>query len=83
MEKLILTEPQIVALEKARDQKWTVGEIETEHPWYLGSQDAFNVGTLKGVGQIYQRTFIDTYSRVAFGKLYTHKDGTGSSRLAR
>ena len=36
------------------------GEIETEHPGYLGSQDTFFVGTLKGVGRIYQQSFVDT-----------------------
>ncbi|GAB2991770.1 helix-turn-helix domain-containing protein [Psychrosphaera aestuarii] len=48
------------------------GEIETAHPGYLGSQDTFYVGNLKGVGRIYQQTF-DTYSKVAFAKLYTTK----------
>ena len=28
------------------------------------------MGTLKGVGRIYQQTFIDTYSKVGFAKLY-------------
>ena len=49
------------------------GEIETAHPDYLGNQDTFYVGTLKGVGRIYQQTFVDTYSKVAFAKLYTTK----------
>ena len=31
------------------------------------------MGTLKGVGRIYQQTFIDTYSKVAFAKLYDRK----------
>src|SRR5512144_179069 len=31
------------------------------------------VGTLKGVGRIYQQTVIDTYSKVAFAKLYDRK----------
>jgi transposase InsO family protein len=31
------------------------------------------VGTLKGVGRIYQQTFVDTYSKVACAKLYTEK----------
>ena len=71
---LILTEGQIVALEKARDEKEAHGEIETEHPGYLGSQDTFYVGTLKGVGRIYQQTFVDTYSKVAAAKLYDRKN---------
>lgn len=73
-EGLILTEAQVVALEKAKEEKQSHGEIETEHPGYLGSQDTFYVGNLKGVGRIYQQTFIDTYSRVAFAKLYDRKN---------
>ncbi len=69
----VLTEEQLVALEKAKQEKQAHGQIETEHPGYLGSQDTFYVGTLKGVGRVYQQTFIDTYSRVAFAKLYTQK----------
>lgn len=32
-----------------------------------------NVGNLKGVGRIYQQTFVDTYSKVAHCKLYVTK----------
>ena len=69
-----LTEEQLRALEKAKEEKAAHGEIETEHPGYLGAQDTFYVGTLKGVGRIYQQTFIDTYSRVASAKLYDRKN---------
>ena len=70
---LILTEAQVQALEKKKHDDESAGEIETAHPGYLGSQDTFYVGTLKGVGRIYQQTFIDTYSKVAQAKLYTTK----------
>ena len=70
---LILTEDQLRALEKAKEEKEAHGEIETEHPGYLGSQDTYYVGNLKGVGRIYQQTFIDTYCKVAFIKLYDRK----------
>ena len=73
-EGLILTEAQVVAMEKAKKEKEAHGEIETEHPGYLGSQDTFYVGILKGVGRIYQQTFIDTYCKVAFAKLYDRKN---------
>jgi transposase InsO family protein len=72
-EGMILTESQVQALEKAKVEKEAHGEIETEHPGYLGSQDTYYVGTIKGVGRIYQQTFIDTYSRVAHAKLYLQK----------
>jgi transposase InsO family protein len=72
-EGLVLTEEQLAALERAKQEKEAHGEIETEHPGYLGAQDTFYVGTIKGVGRIYQQTFIDTYSKVAFAKLYDRK----------
>jgi len=63
-----------VALERAREEKQAYGEIETHHPGYLGAQDTYYVGTIKGVGRIYQQTFIDTYSKVATAKLYDRKN---------
>jgi len=72
-DNIILTEEQLKALEKATDEKEAHGEIETEHPGYLGAQDTFYVGNLKGVGRIYQQTFIDTYAKVAMAKLYDRK----------
>lgn len=72
-EGTILTEAQVAALEKKKHDDEVAGEIDTAHPGYLGSQDTFYVGTLKGVGRIYQQTFVDTYSKVAFAKLYTTK----------
>jgi hypothetical protein len=73
-ESLILTEDQLRALERAREDKVAHGEIETEHPGYLGSQDTYYVGTIKSIGRIYQQTFIDTYAKVAFAKLYDRKN---------
>jgi hypothetical protein len=72
-EGLILTEAQVQALEKKKLDDEASGEIDTAHPGYLGSQDTFYVGTLKGVGRVYQQTFVDTYAKVAFAKLYTTK----------
>ncbi|HFG2433556.1 TPA: IS481-like element ISVvu4 family transposase, partial [Vibrio cholerae] len=70
---IILTDEQVAALERKKHDDEACGEIETAHPGYLGSQDTFYVGNLKGVGRIYQQTFVDTYSKVAFAKLYTTK----------
>ena len=63
----------MVALEKKKQDDEACGEVDTAHPGYLGSQDTFYVGTFKGVGRVYQQTFVDTYSKVAFAKLYTTK----------
>jgi len=72
-EGLVLTESQLAALEQKKNDDVSCGEIETAHPGYLGSQDTFYVGNFKGVGRIYQQTFVDTYSKVASCKLYTTK----------
>ena len=69
----VLTEAQVAALERKAGDDAVHGEIETAHPGYLGSQDTFYVGTLKGVGRIYQQSFVDTYSKWAAAKLYTTK----------
>lgn len=72
-EGVILTEAQLVALEKAKQEKESHGEFESECPGYCGAQDTLFIGTLKGVGRIYEQTFIDTYSKVAIVKLYDTK----------
>jgi hypothetical protein len=72
-EGIVLSEDQVAALEKAREEKQAFGEIETHHPGYLGAQDTYYVGTIKGVGRIYQQTFIDTYTKVAIAGLYDRK----------
>jgi len=80
-ENLILTEAQLVAMEKKKETKEAYGEIETEHPGYLGAQDTYYVGNLKGVGRIYQQTFIDTYTRVVLVKLYDRKNALVAADL--
>jgi transposase InsO family protein len=72
-EGIILTESQLAAMEKAKSEKEAHGEFESECPGYCGAQDTFYVGNMKGVGRIYQQTFVDTYSKVAFAKLYDRK----------
>jgi transposase InsO family protein len=78
---IILTEAQMIAMERKKEKREALGEIETEHPGYLGSQDTYYVGMIKGVGRIYQQTFIDTYSRVAFAKLYNGKHAITSADM--
>nr|WP_254055570.1 hypothetical protein [Leptospira mayottensis] len=61
------------ALEKRKLEKQVEGEI-LKHPGCLGCQDTYYVDTIKGVGRIYQQTFIDSYSKVAMTKLYDRKN---------
>jgi transposase InsO family protein len=73
-EGIVYTEEQLQALETLRrEREENPDEIVTEHPGYLLAQDTYYVGYLKGVGRIYQQTGMDTYSSVAFAKLYTAK----------
>lgn len=80
-EGYVLTEGQLQALEKAKLEKQAHGEIETHHPCYLGSQDTYYVGSVKGIGRIYAQTFIDTYCKVAFVKLYDRKNAITAADL--
>lgn len=80
-ENFILTESQIIALEKAKLEKEAHGEIETEHPGYLCAQDTYYVGTIKGIGRIYQQTFIDTYSKIGQAKVYTEKTAIAAADM--
>jgi transposase InsO family protein len=80
-ENMILTEAQLIALERRKENKEAFGEIETEHPGYLGAQDTYYVGNLKGVGRIYQQTFIDTFTRVTQVKLYDRKSALVAADL--
>jgi transposase InsO family protein len=77
----VLTEEQKEALELAQAEKEAHGEFESVCPGYCGAQDTFYVGTLKGVGRIYQQTFIDTYSKVGFAKLYLMKTALTAADL--
>ena len=78
---IILTEDQLKALEKVKEEKEASGEIETHHPGYLGAQDTYYVGTIKKIGRIYQQTFIDTYSKVAHAKVYDCKNALVAADL--
>ncbi|MDL5511109.1 IS481 family transposase [Arenibacter sp. M-2] len=77
----VLTEDQLQALERAKEGKQAHGEIETHHPGYLGAQDTYYVGSVKGIGRIYAQTFIDTYCKVSFVKLYDRKNAITAADL--
>lgn len=69
----ILTESQVKALEEAKEEQEVYGEVESPHPAFLVAQDTCYIGTIKGVGRIYQQTGIDTHSNIGFAKLYTER----------
>lgn len=69
----ILTESQVQALEKAKEEKEAHGEIESPHPGFLLGQDTCYIGYIKGVGKLYQQTGIDIHSNVGFAKAYPEK----------
>ncbi len=73
---LILTEDQTRALEKVRQGKEVQDEIETDHPGCLGAQDTYDVSILQKSGRIYQQSFIDTYTQVAFARVYDRKNAS-------
>lgn len=65
--------------ERKRNNCIVCTEPEAAHPGYLISHDMFLVCSMKGVGRIHQHTVMDTYSNVAFAKLYTAKGSVHKS----
>ena len=78
---ILLTEAQLAAMEKAKADKEAHGEFDSECPGYCVAQDTFYVGTLKGVGRVYQQTVIDTYSKLGFAKLYDSKTAITAAEM--
>ena len=78
---VLLTEAQVAAMEKVKADKEAHGEFDSECPGYCVAQDTFYVGTLKGVGRVYQQTVIDTYSKLGFAKLYEAKTPISAAEM--
>ena len=64
----IITERYLKEVEKRKEP-----HIEAYYPGYLLCQDTFYVGTIKGLGRIYQQAGIDVYSNFSFAKVYFDK----------
>jgi transposase InsO family protein len=47
--------------------------VEAPYPGFLGCQDTYYVGTLKGVGRVYAQTFVDAHCSWAQAKPYLSK----------
>jgi len=68
---IILTEEQLAALEKAKEQKEAHGEIETEHPGYLGSQDTYfsTLLNIHSINDFFKPSF-DNFIKLFYIKSY-------------
>lgn len=64
-------------LESDRDKSKT-RSLCTKYPGHIVGMDVFYVGTLKGIGRIFQLTAIDTYSSYGWAKLYTDKSAVSA-----
>ncbi len=64
----IITERYLREVEKREKS-----HIKAYYPGYLLCQDTFYVGTIKGLGRIYQQAGIDAYSNFGFAKIYLNK----------
>jgi len=64
-------------LDRDRDKSKT-RSLCTKCPGHIIGMDVFYVGTLKGIGRIFQFTAIDTYSSYAWAKLYTDKSAVSA-----
>ena len=81
-EGLALTDSQFAALAKVNRGKQARPESNSL-PGYCGAQDTFYVGNVKGVGPIYQQSFVDAYTKIAFAKLYDGKTPLAAADLLK
>lgn len=71
---VVLTERLKRLLQRAQGRSQDPeAHVESARPGYLLCQDTYYVGTIKGVGRIYQQSVVDAFCSVAFGKLYLSK----------
>jgi len=64
----VVTERYLREIEKRKGM-----HISAYYPGYLFCQDTFYVGTIKGLGRIYQQADMDAYAGFGFAKVYTDK----------
>jgi len=64
----VVTERYLREVDKRKEN-----HIQAYYPGYLFCQDTFYVGTIKGLGRIYQQTGMDAYSNFGFAKVYQNK----------
>lgn len=69
-----LTSAQHAALDRVHEQHKLEAETFAPYPGYLGTQDSFYVGHLEGLGHVYQQTFIDVHSGLAFVRVYNARN---------
>ena len=67
-DNLVITERYLREVEKKKET-----HIQADYPDYLFCQDTFYVGTIKGLGRIYQQAGIDAYGSFGLAKVYTNK----------
>ncbi len=77
----ILTEKQIAEIKKLRTDDHTNNTVETNYPGALVGQDTYYVGTIKGIGRIYQQTAIDTCTNLGFAKVFNKQNSESASDI--
>ncbi len=76
----VLNEDQLALLSRISEQT-EYQHVEAPYAGYLLSQDTFSIGYLKGVGKLYMQTVVDCANSLAFGQLYTTKDGLTAAHV--
>jgi len=72
---LVSSEPVVAATSEP------VISDSSHYPGYLGIQDSYHVGSIEGIGDIYQQTYIDAYSGLTLVKLYNQKNSRVAAEM--
>lgn len=78
----VMTAEDFSAWETDR-RKSKTRHLEVRYPGELVGMDLFYIGTIKGIGRIYQFTAIDCYSSFGFAGIYTEKTADNAIGFVR
>lgn len=82
-EERTLTPEQRIHIEQLHQLTQNQTELDTAYPGNIGVQDSYYVGNIPNIGDVYQQTFIDAYSKVVIVHLYNEKTVEGSIDLLK
>jgi len=82
-EERSLTSEQRIHIEHLHQISQNQSELDTNYPGNICVQDTVYIGNILNIGEVFQQTFIDAYSKVVIAHLYLTKDVESSINMLK